>query len=91
MNKILGSKIDKFFGKISFGIYSLHWPVFCSLGMLILSKTAENFGLLQSSLIAIIVSITVSIIFSVLFYYVIEQHIYKLLKTVEKTWRKHYE
>lgn len=36
LKKLFSLNISKFFGKISFGIYSLHWPLFCSLGSLIL-------------------------------------------------------
>lgn len=36
LKKLFSSKAAKFCGKISFGIYSLHWPLLCSLGSLVL-------------------------------------------------------
>ena len=91
VNKVISSKFACFFGKISFGIYSLHWPVFFSFGMLIISKTTEKFGLLESSVLAIIISIAITVLLSILYYYGIEKHIYKLLKILERAWRKRYE
>ena len=83
LNAIFSSKIADIANKISFGIYSFHWPILLSCGMLILIKTYNTLGLFYASLISVCSSIIISIILSVVFYYLIEQHIYKLLRKIE--------
>lgn len=88
INAIFSSKIALFFGKISFGIYSFHWPVFCSIGMLSLINMQQQFGLLKASAFCIIISIVATIIVSILFYYTFEKWIYLYLKKAENFRRK---
>lgn len=88
INNILSSKIATFVNKISFGIYSFHWPVFCSIGMLILINTHKSVGLLLSSLIAAIISVLVTFVISIVYCYCVEKYIYRFLKKIEKTWSK---
>lgn len=50
--KILESKVIKFLGSVSWGIYAFHWPIYCSVGMLILLKL---YGVLQNSILQIVI------------------------------------
>ena len=88
INNILSSKIATFVNKISFGVYSFHWPIFCSIGMLLLVNTYKRVGLLSASLVASIVSALVTILISIIYHYCIEKHIYSLLKKLEKVWSR---
>ena len=65
--KPLNTEFAGFLGKISFGIYSLHWPLICSLGSLIILKMAQSFSLITSLNIALLTSFTVTIILAILF------------------------
>lgn len=63
----------EFLGNISFGIYSFHWPVFCSVGCLLIIKLYSTFGLSSAILISILISLIISFILSVIFYYFVEK------------------
>lgn len=62
------SRLLKYLGKISFGIYSFHWPVICSVGALLLlnlSKVLSVFGAyLLTFGICIILSVVLAIIYN---------------------------
>ena len=57
LNWILSGKLMLFVGKISFGIYSFHWPIYCSLGALVIIYTYSRIGLLSAILFGMTVSI----------------------------------
>lgn len=84
INSILTSKIGVFFGKISFGIYSFHWPIFCSIGMMVVLEMTKEVGLIGACLLAIGVSILITVVLSVVFYITIERVVSILLRRIEK-------
>lgn len=84
VNTVFSSGFSQFINKISFGIYSFHWPVFCSLGMLSLIFLQKHIGLITACVLSALLSAAVSVVISVLFYHIIEKHIYALLKKAEK-------
>ena len=88
VNSVFSSRIAQFINKISFGIYSFHWPVFCSVGMFTLLKTHSESGLLISALLSIIVSTVATLLISTVYHYAIEKHIYKCLNILNDWWRK---
>lgn len=88
LNAIFSSKVAQFINKMSFGIYSFHWPVLCSFGMYILIKTHENIGLINSVIVSSIASVVITITISILYYYLLEKQIYKGLKTLDTLWKK---
>lgn len=64
INKILSMPATQFLGKISFGIYLFHWPVFCSIGsklILIMGISAKS--LIISSILCALITIIMSILF----------------------------
>lgn len=67
MDNILSSKPVKFLGDISWGVYSFHWPLMCSLGALLIIKLQSEIGLLASYVIACGVVLLVTLIISILF------------------------
>ncbi len=82
INAVLSSGIADFVSKISFGIYSFHWPVLCSFGMIILLNLSEKLNLLNSCIIAAASSALITLVFSTVYYYIIEKNIYKLLAKI---------
>ena len=88
LNKLFSSKFAEFINKISFGIYSFHWPVLCSIGMLILINMYKRIGLLMACVVVVCVCVVISFFVSIVYYYCIEKHIYSILKKIEKSWKK---
>ncbi len=66
------SKLDKL-GSISFGIYSLHWPVFCSIGLLMILRGIATIPGSRIYLISVLVSGIITICLSVLFRATVER------------------
>lgn len=79
VKEILASRFLVFLGTISFGIYSFHWPIFCSIGMLILKKEINEISMGISFLITYIVSMGGSICLAYIYHIVIERPIAKTL------------
>lgn len=88
LDVVFSSKISQFINRISFGIYSFHWPVFASVGMFVVVKTHAEFGLMLSAVFSIVVSTAVTIVISILYYYIFEKQIYRCLKSVDGLWHK---
>lgn len=88
LNAVFSSKAAQFINKISFGIYSFHWPVFCSFGMYIVLKTYASTGLVNSVIISSIASVIITVIISILYYYLLEKQVYKGLKAFDTLWKK---
>lgn len=73
--KFFSSKIFLLMGKISFGVYSFHWPVICSAGSYVLVQCLENqVRTLAAFGLSLAVSVAVTVMLSVIY-----------LVTVEKT------
>lgn len=88
LNRIFSSKLSQFINKISFGIYSFHWPVFCSFGMYIVINSYESYGLINSVIFSAIASVLITLIISIFYHYLLEKQIYKVLKKLDNLWRK---
>lgn len=73
LNSIFSSRIFKFTGDISFGIYSFHWPLYCSIGALLIIKTADQVGLLSSILLAMVGSAVATFLISWLYHITCER------------------
>ena len=79
LKKLFSSKAMLFLGKISFGIYSFHWPVFCSLGMIIFMKTCGVYGAVIVLIVSGICTTVLTIVISIVYYYVFEKQTYQLI------------
>lgn len=88
LNKLFSSRLADFINKISFGIYSFHWPVLCSIGMLVLIKIYPAIGLLKACVVTAAVCIAITFLISIIYYYCIEKFIYVGLKKIEKGRKK---
>lgn len=64
LDKLLKNKILEYLGKISFGIYSFHWPVICSMGSLVIvlswNKINPVFSITLTSAFSIFATIVIS-------------------------------
>ena len=72
----LSGKVLHELSKISFGIYSFHWPLFCSVGALMMLKFPIKNGIILSWIVCISLAILISIFYHVVF----EKNINKILK-----------
>ena len=68
LNNVFSSKLFEFIGNISFGIYSFHWPLYCSVGGLVIVCLAAQTGLLISIILAMVISFILTIILSWLYH-----------------------
>ena len=73
--KVLNTIFSKLgqLGSISFGVYSLHWPVFCSIGMLLILKSITKMPGSRIYLISVLVSAIITLCLSILFHATVER------------------
>lgn len=89
--RIFKFKFLDFIGKISFGIYALHWPIFCSVGMIIFLCLIDSVGIGKSTVIAIISSIAITLISAIIYYFTFEKISNIIVKGISKIIDKNYE
>ena len=82
-NNMLEHKSLDYLGKISFGIYSFHWPIYCSISSLVLIYTHSSLGAF-SFLLMMLVGFVCTFTLAILYYHFIEKYIFILLKKLEK-------
>lgn len=83
IDNIFSSSPFRFLGKISWGIYSFHWPLMCSLGSILIIQLQPQIGLLNSYAIACIISSLATFIIAVIFYYTFERLSSYLLANID--------
>lgn len=66
-NRACSGKTAQFLGKISFGIYSFHWPVYCSVGSWLLIRLTPVTNVIVAFAVSAVVSLVVSVLLSWLF------------------------
>lgn len=72
--KFFSSKLFLHMGKISFGVYSFHWPVICSVGSYTLLVGLENgWRVLVTFGLALLVSVVCTVILSVIYLFTVEK------------------
>ncbi len=64
LNSFFSGKICKFFGDISWGIYSFHWPLICSVGSLWLITAAAQIGLRKAYVIGLPIVFVLTVLIS---------------------------
>lgn len=64
---VLSSKPVVFLGKISWGIFSFHWPLMCSVGAALIINLQPHMGLVKAYLLACVVSAVITFVVSVIF------------------------
>ena len=70
---VFSSTAFDFLGKISWGIFSFHWPVMCSLGALIIIAMQPKAGMPASYVTACVVSGIVSLLLAFVFHFSFER------------------
>lgn len=81
--KILSSKPFLFLGKISFGIYSFHWPVYISIGALIMTKMLPEYSLFKSISAASAVCVLITFVLAIIYHYTFESFSMKLIGKIK--------
>ena len=71
-------------GRLSFGIYSLHWPLFCSIGLTLLMKFAGHMSGAAAYVLAMLVSAALTVLLSVLYHVSVERFSGHLCKKADK-------
>jgi peptidoglycan/LPS O-acetylase OafA/YrhL len=73
LDNIFSSKPCLFLGKISWGIYSFHWPIICSIGALSIIKYNSILGLRKAYAISFLFVLVFAIIMATVFYYTFDK------------------
>lgn len=73
LNRIISSKSFLFLGKVSWGVYSFHWPLICSVGGYVMLLTANYVGLVKSYILGLFIVFILTIVISFLFSCYIER------------------
>lgn len=73
LNSMLSSKLFKFLGEISWGVYSFHWPLMCSLGPILIINLEPYFGLTKSYWVFIIIISLITVLLSYVYYLTFER------------------
>ena len=82
VNKVFSSTPMQFLGDINFGIYSFHWPVFCSIGMRVILCFSRKKGLWFPVIIGCISALLTTLILAYLYHITCERLSEKVIKTL---------
>ena len=80
--QLLSCRPARFLGQISFGIYSFHWPVFCSLGAWLLLFLTSKTGIWTAFAIASFVSVAFTFLLSYVYNITAEKFSTKLVDRI---------
>jgi len=82
LKKIFSTAILRFLGKISYGLYMFHWPIFYLLRKPIFDfiESAINLPVFYGSLLTSVITTLIAVILSVISYYLFEMQFLKLKK-----------
>lgn len=64
LKKMLSTTGFQFLGKVSLGIYLIHWPVFCSLSSTLLLRNLTSANILMILFLSIVVVLILSFLYS---------------------------
>lgn len=70
---VFSSKPVQFIGKLSWGIYSFHWPIICSFGALFIIGLTPRIGLIHSYFVSFVFVLILTFVFSICFYFTLER------------------
>ncbi len=73
LNGFFSSRSMSFLGDISFGVYSFHWPVYCSVGLSVLLRLGNETNLLAVFAMAAGISVCMTIILAYLYHISLEK------------------
>ena len=84
VNLVFNSKVLKFFGKISFGFYVFHWPIYLALFPRLVSVFNESFAfqLIASQITSSVIVTLIGLSVSVVSYYTFESKFLNLKKRI---------
>lgn len=88
LNRIFSSRAFQFLGKISWGIYSFHWPLTCSVGALCLLGFSGRLGLKAAYGFTFPVVLLATLLLSLGFYYSFERFSFFLTRRAAGTLKR---
>lgn len=84
LQKLFSNRLFLFLGKISFGVYALHWPIICSIGMLCLNTFIHiEWNAVLVYFISLLVSIATTTVTAFLYHISVEKYSMRLLKRIQ--------
>lgn len=78
----LESSVLDYLGKISFGIYSFHWPVFCSIGALSMKQFYTITGDKTAFYLSVLITYTITLGLAIVYHYTVENFSVRATKTI---------
>ena len=82
LNRFFSSKPMQYIGSISWGIYSFHWPIICSIGALSIIMLSDRTGVKEAYLVTFLVVVILTFLLSACFYYTLERLADRIAKRV---------
>jgi peptidoglycan/LPS O-acetylase OafA/YrhL len=73
IERLLSSKPFIFIGDISWGVYSLHWPLLCSVGAVCIIKLSGVTGLTAAFLLSFLIIVISTLLLSTAFFFTFEK------------------
>lgn len=87
LNHILSSNAFQFGGKISWGIFSFHWPMICSFGAVIMLTLHKSMNVVPAYIIGCVATIIITILISTIYYYTFEKWTTCIVKKIAAMFR----
>lgn len=84
LERLLSRKGPQWLGKISFGIYSFHWPVFCSVGAWLLLHFTPRAGIAGAFVISAIISVIITFVLSQAYMMTVERFSAELVNKLDR-------
>ena len=88
LDAVFSSGPFQFAGKLSWGIYSFHWPLICSVGALLLIRLTPGIGLAKAYALTFVLIVLLTFVLSVFFYYTFERFSSLVTKKLSAVLRK---
>lgn len=73
LNSLFSSKPFQFLGKISWGVYSFHWPITCSIGAITILKLSGTMGLTGAYLSSFVIIFSTTVFAALVYYLTFEK------------------
>ena len=83
VNNMLSSSVFCFLGRISWGIYSLHWPLYGSVGALLLVRLSGLISVKKAYGVTFLIMILLSLMLATIYFYTFEKLTSYILKKID--------
>ncbi len=84
LDRFFSSPPLQFIGRISWGIYSYHWPLIASLGAVLLISLSKHFGLANAYRVSFFIILLLTLLLSIVNYYTLEKLASSIVRYLNK-------